>query len=157
MNKDNDKPTANNVTTDSIEIDDQDNIPIIVDGEQVGTGVLTMDDQDGVLTGIIEADITEIETDPQPIEDGYLKEVPRETVVAVNPTGMAGVLVTRFDVQEEYDDFPAPMFRLHEYYPPEDDVKGSSVFVTGEQAVLNLIASLSELLGGTFSEDVWEE
>lgn len=83
-------------------------------------------------------------------DESWLEDCPSETLMAVPVTETtAGVEVTLYDLDEA--DMPY-MVEVHQYYPPEDDEEGESVYLHGEYATLQLISALSELPSERFSE-----
>lgn len=85
----------------------------------------------------------------------FLDDYPSETIRAVAvDEATAGVELTVYDLDEL--DFP-PMFEIHQYYPPEDDQEGESVYVNGEHEVLQLISGLAEILTERVEEVDWDD
>lgn len=89
-------------------------------------------------------------------DDGsWLDRYPSETVEAVPPNEVtAGLNVTRYDL---YDDDSPAIIELHQYYPPEDDIEGDSVYLHGEHAALQVMGALSKLLSENFDEVPWDD
>ena len=78
----------------------------------------------------------------------WLDPYPSETVSAVPVSEMtAGVTVTRYDLSEIDE---APIFDLHQHYPPEDDAEGESVYLHTDAYALRLAAALADVVGDQF-------
>lgn len=89
------------------------------------------------------------------VDTGGWDEYFVEEVLAVEPTETtAGVVLTRHDLDEHNGTF---MLGIHEYYPPEDDVEGESVYVHGERALFELFASLSQIVSDRYDRRPWAD
>lgn len=87
--------------------------------------------------------------------DSFLDRHPSKRIEAIPPNEVtAGVDVTVHDLDDA--DMP-PMFGVHQYFPPEDDIEGESVYVHGEHAVAQVIRALSDALSGRFEEVPWDD
>lgn len=94
-------------------------------------------------------------TEDEDNEGSWIDNYPSETIEAVPPNEVsAGINVTLYDLDTV--DAPA-MVELHQYYPPEDDAEGDSVFFHGEHAALQVMSALSKLLSERFEEVPWED
>lgn len=101
-------------------------------------------DEEYIDPDLASRDETPDESDDEP----WYADYPSERVRAAPVTETtAGVDVSRHDLDAV--DMP-PMYGIHQYYPPEDDVEGESVYVHGEYAALQVAATLVELASDGF-------
>lgn len=103
----------------------------------------------------IDDHIDTAETGDSEIDDDgdWLDEYPSETIRAVDPDDVtSGIDITLYDL----DRIDSPlMVEIQNYYPPEDDYEGSSVYIHGEYAVLQTLTALADLLSDRFDEYPW--
>ncbi len=98
---------------------------------------------------------TDDEDEGEDDDGSWLDRYPSKTVEAVPPNeATAGLNVTFYEL---YDDDSPPIIEFHQYYPPEDDVEGDSVYVHGEHAALQVGRALSELVSDRFEEVPWDD
>lgn len=88
-----------------------------------------------------------VEESPYP-DEPWWTNYPRTTTRAVPVTeATAGVDVTILDMDSEVDPFQV---LLREYYPPEDDVDGGEIMLSGASEVLELATALLGLVSHEF-------